>query len=162
MKKLTKKRLLLMLYIVLLFVFVVMKLYKGVGGVIGDRNHIIKDRLDGYLNINLIPLKTIKSTFNLKTGLNIPNIVGNTVPYIVLGIFVINSQKKIDIIKSFLICILIILSFELIQFITCMGFLDIDDIVLNTSSSLFGIIFYYLYKVWTCSYHRITNKQIKN
>lgn len=146
MKKLMKKRLLLILYIFLLFIFVVLKLYRGVGGVISDRDHIIKDRLDGYLNINLIPLKTIKNTFNLKSGLNIPNIVGNTIPFIILGILEINSRDKLVILKSFFICILIILSFEIIQFITCIGFLDIDDIILNSFSSLFGIISFYLHK----------------
>lgn len=157
MKKLMNKRLLI-LYTFLLFVFVVLKLYKGVGGVIGDRNHIVKDRLDGYLNINLIPLKTLKSTFDLKNGLNMPNIVGNTAPYLVLGILLSISEKNFKIIKSFFICLLIILSFELIQFITCMGFFDVDDIFLNAFSSLLGIILFYLYKVWQCSYHANAKK----
>lgn len=152
MKRLMTKRLLFILYTILLFIFVVLKLYKGVGGVIGDRNHIAKDRLDGYLNINLIPLKTLKSTFDFKNGLNMPNIIGNTVPYIVLGILLSLSEKKFKIIRSFFICLLMIISFELIQYITYMGFLDIDDIVLNAFSALFGILIFYLYKVWQKSY----------
>lgn len=149
MKKLTNTKLckyILAAYTFLLFAFVVLKLYRGVGGIISDRNHIIRDRLDGYLNINLIPLKTIKNNFDFKSGLNIPNIFGNIVPYIVLGMFISMSENKFGIVKSCFISFITILLFEIVQFITCTGFFDIDDIILNFFSCLLGIGIVYLYK----------------
>lgn len=125
----------LLIYIFLLFIFVVIKLYRGLGFIINDQNHIIQDRLEGYWNINLVPFKTIKNS-------NLINILGNTIPFIILGLLISIAEKRFKLIKSFAFCFILILSFELIQFITCVGFFDVDDIILNAFSSLIGIILY--------------------
>lgn len=40
-----------------------------------------------------------------------------------------------------IICLTLILFFEVVQFVTCVGFFDVDDIIMNGFSCLIGITF---------------------
>lgn len=130
-------KLIFLLYISLLFIFVILKLY-NFSYMFSLRSHILQDRSAGYWNINLIPLKTIKD--NLENGLHSLNLIGNTLPFLLLGLLLSMAEKHFKIIKSTIYSILLILCFELTQFITCLGFFDVDDIILNSLFCFIGII----------------------
>lgn len=55
--------------------------------------------------------------------------------------FIFHKSRRCFI-KSILVSFLIILTFELIQFFTCIGYFDIDDIILNLLSSSIGFVVY--------------------
>ena len=108
-------------------------------------------RMGGFQNIstfsrehletsNFIPFATIIGYVSgmvsngINTGIVIINLVTNLLLFAPMGFFIpMLFQDKIKNTKQFLI-IIIILTFliEIIQFITCRGSTDIDDIILNT------------------------------
>ena len=108
-------------------------------------------RMGGFQNIstfsrehletsNFIPFATIIGyvsgmvSNDINTGIVIINLVTNLLLFAPMGFFIpMLFQDKIKNTKQFLI-IIIILTFliEIIQFITCRGSTDIDDIILNT------------------------------
>lgn len=141
-RNLRKSSSILIVYILFLLFFVVLKLNSPI--IYSTKEHIIQNRLLGYWNFNLIPFKTIK---DMIIDNNYLNILGNILPFLPLGFLISISLKKFSIIKSILKCITIIIFFEIIQFFSCLGFFDIDDILLNTFSCFLGIILY------ICIYH---------
>lgn len=143
LKNIKKSSSILMIYILFLLFFVVLKLNSPI--IWSTREHIIENRLLGYWNFNLIPFKTIKNMF---IDNNYLNILGNILPFLPLGFLISISYTETSIIKSTLKCIIIIIFFEIIQFFSCLGFFDIDDILLNTFSCFLGIILYiYIYRI---------------
>lgn len=100
-----------------------------------------KEAFNNYISssVNLIPFKTIigytKDIFTslLDTSTIFANLLGNLVCLMPFALFIPMLFKKINNTKKFLISILCItLGIELIQFITCSGSCDIDDVILNT------------------------------
>jgi len=135
------------LYMIFLFLFVILKLYIPNGNIMFTRNLILQNRLEGIWNMNLIPFRSIHSYFNFNTGLNYLNILGNTVPFGLLGLLLSISQScKYKITNLLLFCFLLILFFEIVQFVLCMGWFDVDDIILNEFSCFIGMILYALTK----------------
>lgn len=66
------------------------------------------------------------------------------------GIISSIASTKFKIIKIIFKCIIFILVCEILQFITCLGFFDIDDIVINTFSCFLGIILYLIFTNIIC------------
>lgn len=123
-------------YSLFLLCFVILKLQNGFLA----REHILHDRSAGYWNINLIPFQSIKEMIENK---NLTNILGNTLPFLLLGVFILLATKNFKIIKATIKCTCLILFFEILQFVTCLGFFDIDDILVNVISCFLGILLAY-------------------
>ena len=94
--------------------------------------------------INLIPFRTIGSYINsiLRgdiVAIAIRNLAGNLFMFLPFGIYLPILWKKCRNLKTTLfISFLILLGIELIQFITLLGSLDIDDFILNFCGILMG------------------------
>ena len=136
-------RVVLLIYILLLFTIVILKFYAGFN-LISVREHILQGRTAGYWNINLIPFKTLKQ--ETRSGILNLNMLGNTLPFLLLGFLLSMAEKHYRILKSLIFCILLILFFEVFQFVTCIGFFDIDDIILNSLFCFIGIIIFHYFK----------------
>lgn len=67
------------------------------------------------------------------------NLLGNIIPFMPLGFFLAPLVgKKYRTFSVFLLSVLCILVFEIIQFYSCLGCVDVDDLILNVSSSMVG------------------------
>lgn len=135
-------KLVLSVYIGLLTYFVILKLYLPKENVIIAHDLILRNRAAGYYNINLTPFKSIRAYITPSQGINYINILGNTLPFVLLGVLTAISSNKKSMIKLLLFNIFLILIFEILQFVTCIGVFDIDDIMLNSISCYIGIIVY--------------------
>ncbi|WP_394626993.1 VanZ family protein [Bacillus cereus] len=135
-------------YIALLINFVVFKFF-------GNVQDVINMAYDNYTNVhelggdraNLIPFKTINSyssTMDIESSFI--NIIGNIIPFIPLGFLIpIVFPSKRKFIKSMIICLIIIITIEVIQYLTYLGSMDIDDVILNQFSCIMGYIIYLIY-----------------
>jgi glycopeptide antibiotics resistance protein len=97
-------------------------------------------------NANIIPFKNTinyiihNDRFNL--DIVISNTLGNILIFIPLGIFVpILLKRYIKLSKLTVLTIIISLLFESIQIIIQIGQFDIDDIILNCTGSIVGLLF---------------------
>lgn len=107
---------------------------------------------------NLIPFHTITVLFTSSLGFKtaLYNIIGNFLMLTPLSILLPLINNKFKRITNFLITIIIVcLSIELTQYITRIGNLDVDDIILNVSGSLMIYIiivktklYYIIYKIF--------------
>ncbi len=71
------------------------------------------------------------------------NMVGNTILFFPMGYFLPFYFKRLRSFRIYLqIQILLIIILELIQFITLLGKLDVDDLILNTLGGLVGYIYF--------------------
>jgi len=133
------------IYIILLVIFVVIKFDGSISSIYERINAINVSRSEGLWNCNLIPFKSISHYWHhISRPHGYQNILGNILPFIPMGILIsINFYKLKGIIKTLLISLIFIVTIELIQFVTMLGYFDIDDIVLNLFGSLIG---YCLYK----------------
>lgn len=130
----------LIVYILFLLFLIVFKLCRG--NIFSTINHIISNRSLGYWNFNFIPFKTIKDMIKYN---NYINILANILPFLLLGFLISITSENFKIIRLVLKCFGIILCFEILQFITCLGFFDIDDILFNTISCFLGIVLYFVF-----------------
>lgn len=131
---------LFLLYIVSLLIIVVIK-----PSGLADRMHsILENRNNGIWSYNLYPFRNSLSYFrNITESYAYINILGNIVPFVPLGFFVpIFLKKHKRFLKTMFICILSICGIEIFQLVTALGFLDIDDIILNTIGCLMGYSIY--------------------
>lgn len=147
-----KKKILITIYILLLLCFVVIKFYGNIDELIDRINTIKLNRKEGFWNINLTTLSVLKRYLitakndiihgNLISYATL-NILGNIVPFIPFGFLIPFNFKKIDnFFKFFLISSLFIVSIEFFQFITLLGYADIQDYILNIIGCSFGCIIY--------------------
>lgn len=102
----------------------------------------------GARNLNLIPFYTINRYFlayknnNINNFLFYINIIGNLLLFVPMGIFIplLFKNKIKNFFQFFLLSFLIIVLIEIIQFITCTGTADIDDVILNQSGAFISYI----------------------
>lgn len=128
------------IYLSLVIVFVVVK----PNGMVRRVSAIRDTRMGGDWNYNFIPFRSMTSYLeNITEPYAYTNILGNVIPFVPLGFLLPLVYKKI---KGFAatmsVCILSILGVESFQFVTMLGFFDIDDILLNTSGCLLGYLVY--------------------
>ena len=94
--------------------------------------------------LNLIPFRTISSYINsiLRgdiVAIALRNLVGNLLMFLPLGIYLpIIWNKCRNLWTTLLISLTVLIGIELIQFITLLGSLDIDDLILNLCGILIG------------------------
>lgn len=104
---------------------------------------------DGYWealrkNINLIPFRTIaefaKGLVNTKAnGDSVINLFGNVIMFVPLGFFLpAVFPKARPFRRSMVTALLILCAVEMIQLITLLGSLDIDDVILNMVGAALG------------------------
>jgi len=143
---------LILYFIIYTFIIIKFTLFEQVFGrnglVIANWNReLLKIYADNYFNI--VPLKTIKLfiegylngyvTFKSFTI----NILGNIFILIPYGVFIPSIFKKINKFYKFLILmIVLVLSIEILQFVTRSGSCDIDDLILNLLGASIGYLIY--------------------
>ena len=126
-------------YIVLLFVFVVVK-FKG-------SFYELSDRINSYskessINYNFIPFRSTSHYIkNITEWYALKNLLGNIIPFIPFGFLLPIAYKKFSVaIKVLSTGLASILLIEIFQFFTRIGFFDVDDIIFN----MIGIVCGYL------------------
>lgn len=101
---------------------------------------------------NLIPFHTIKPNGR---GVNLWNVL----MFVPLGIYMrIYAKKRVW--KSILLCFVISIGVEGIQFALATGSLDVDDIILNMLGGLLGVGIYQLIKVISKGNIQTTNRVV--
>ncbi len=126
-------------YIALLFVFVVVK-FKGSFYELSNR--INSYSMQGSINYNFIPFRSISTQFKYITQWwALKNLLGNIIPFIPFGLLLPITYKKFSsTISVFFTGLASILLIEIFQFFTKLGSFDVDDIILN----MIGIVCGYL------------------
>lgn len=98
-------------------------------------------------NNNYVLFATIKKFYKsrrLRTEYKVDNIGGNIIGFIPLGfLFPFFMGRRAKGIKTVLAVFLVSLGFEWIQLKTGIGVFDVDDLFLNTTGGLIGLILYY-------------------
>ncbi|MBL7751014.1 MAG: VanZ family protein [Chitinophagaceae bacterium] len=98
-------------------------------------------------NNNYVLFATIRKFYKsrrLRTEYKVDNIGGNIIGFIPLGfLFPFFMGRNLKGIKTILAVFLISLGFEWIQLKTGIGVFDVDDLFLNTTGGLIGLILYY-------------------
>lgn len=144
-----KKIILIMylLYFVVLLAFVTCKIQDICYSIPNNKyfhmtmDDIQRNREVGFWNYNLIPFRAYYDWFThgVWDGL-IWNLLGNIVAFVPMGFFEMALSKHKKFWKVVLKCLIIVSCLELFQFITCLGYLDIDDITMNTFGCLLGCL----------------------
>lgn len=94
--------------------------------------------------LNLIPFRTIGGYVNsiLRgdiVAIAVRNLAGNLLMFLPLGIYLPIIWKKCrKLMTTLLISLTVLIGIELIQFLTLLGSLDIDDLILNLCGILIG------------------------
>lgn len=105
-----------------------------------------------YMNINVVPLNTIRQMVYLIVNVSNPhllpyaiiNILGNVVGFIPFGILLPCLLKQAQSMKKFLLYTIgVIITIELIQLFSLRGSCDIDDLILNTAGALIGYMLWH-------------------
>lgn len=144
MKKQTKAFIIIWwVYIVLLFVFVVVK-FKGSFYELSDR--INSFSMHGSINYNLIPFRSMSVQIRRITQWwALKNLLGNIIPFIPFGFLLPIAYRKfnsaIKVLSTGLVSILLI---EIFQFFTKLGNFDVDDIILNMIGIICGYFMFLL------------------
>ncbi len=145
------KKIIFYIYALFLFIFIVLK-FHGSFYEIYDRIKSLKyNRESGIWNCNMVLFKNIKAEMEYVNNFwALKNLMGNVVVFVPLGFlipFTFPGFSKFY--RTFLICEFTILFIEIIQFITMLGFFDVDDIFLNSLGCVTGYAGFKIY----CSGH---------
>ena len=103
------------------------------------------------LSTNLTPFKTIRQQIRLLEGgalvrFAFVNLVGNVVMFVPLGFFIPCAVRGArTFIRSMLYSMLTITSVEVIQLVTLLGSLDVDDLLLNLIGAAIGYCGYKIF-----------------
>lgn len=139
-RKINIWKLLFWAYIIALFVVVVIK-FRGSFSELSDKIGLWKmHRMDGFWNINLIPLHSLRSQFkHITEWWALKNILGNFIPFIPFGVLLPLAYPQYNRLgRVFIISLFTVLAIESYQFITMLGSFDVDDIILNTIGMILG------------------------
>ncbi len=148
-----QKMLKLVFYLYLLFVFFVVAI-KFTGNnldVIINRWDIISSAKEaGERNINLVPFATISNYMRqFSQPYAYMNIVGNLIVFIPFGfLFPMVYPNRKSFFSVFVTCFVTVVGIELFQYTTCLGFCDIDDLILNMLGCVVG------YVIYTMTFHK--------
>lgn len=128
------------LYIAMLFVFVVVVKFKG--SFVELSNRINSYSIQGSINYNLIPFRSINVQIrHITQWWALKNLLGNIIPFIPFGFLLPITYRKFNSgIKFLAIAISSVLLIEFFQLFTKIGSFDVDDIILN----MIGIVCGYL------------------
>ncbi|MEC5308263.1 VanZ family protein [Bacillus thuringiensis] len=136
------------IYILLVINFVIFKFFGDINSVKNNIQLTYESINNGGSNLSLIPFRTIFSYgTDLYMEISFINIVGNIIPFIPLGFLIpIVFPTRKPFIKTMNSCLGIIICIEVIQLITFLGRMDIDDVILNQISCVIGYLLYIVFK----------------
>lgn len=136
------------IYILLLINFVVFKFFGDINAVKNNIQSSYDNIKMGGSNVNLVPFRTIVSYgSDLHINVFFINIIGNIIPFIPLGFLIpIVFQSNEQFIKTTIVCLGIIICIEVIQLITYLGNMDVDDVILNLIACMMGYSLYLISK----------------
>lgn len=100
----------------------------------------------GSHSMNLVPFLSISNylaggTENM-SRLAFGNIIGNIVLFLPLGVYIMLFLRSKSIIIGELLVILLSAGVEVLQGVTSVGVMDVDDVILNSLGGFIGILFY--------------------
>ncbi|MEF7658589.1 VanZ family protein [Bacillus thuringiensis] len=129
------------IYILLVIKFVIFKFFGDINAVKNNIQLTYENINNGGSNYNLVPLRTLFSYGpDFYMEVSFINIIGNIMPFIPLGFLIpIVFPTKKSFIKAMALCLAIIICIEIIQLITLLGRLDIDDVILNQIRCVLGM-----------------------
>ena len=94
----------------------------------------------GFDNVNLLPFYTIKKCLKyIDSYWAITNLIGNSIPFLLLGVITRWSFKERNRREIFFSVSALITACEIIQYVLFLGVCDIDDVVINLLFLNFGI-----------------------
>lgn len=133
-------KILLYLYLIFLFLVVAVKFNGNLQSIVNRWGIIVESRKTGEMNLNLVPFDTIRpylKHFSQKYAYT--NIIGNLFLFVPAGfLFPMVMYGDHIFAKTMLLCFIMVVGIELFQLITCLGFCDIDDVILNMIGCLGG------------------------
>lgn len=100
------------------------------------------------LHYNLKPFREITRYFvhseSFSTELFLVNIIGNVAAFVPFGFLLplTMERRKHPVIMVLCVTYLLVLTMECIQLFTMVGSFDVDDIIMNCTGSLLGVIWY--------------------
>lgn len=122
------------LYIAFLFKLLIMSRFSGF------------DLSNRVRTFNLVPFHSIELYARSSTGsfkaFAISNVLGNIIAFVPLGVAFMVFRSKKSVIKSTFQIFLISVLAEVVQWFLAIGVFDIDDIILNTTGGLLGVLTY--------------------
>lgn len=157
--RMNKQRALYIIFGIYMFVLISILIFKFPTGMVSNA---IKNVMAGAelhrSPMQLVPFKTIieyAGNVHSLTDWFIKNLACNIIMFMPLGILLPLMLENGEIRKKGSIFFMVLLAgfilstaIEIIQYISCLGLCDIDDVILNTMGSVMG---YFL----LCGYHRI-------
>lgn len=120
-------------YLVMLLICVIFKIFPHTLEFFVNCRHIREDRECGYLNWNLIPFNTIIYHFSFI------NICGNVLSFIPFGFYAFRFFKS-NIVRTLLASELFILIVQVLRFVAMIGFFDVDDFIRYTAGIAIGML----------------------
>ncbi|MDO4720891.1 MAG: VanZ family protein [Peptostreptococcaceae bacterium] len=128
------------LYIILIIIFVAVKFNGSLHEISMRMERINESRSKGVLNLNLTPLRQISTYLKrIDSSFAIRNLMSNILLFFPLGVFLPVLYDK-NFLKTLVYSLIFSLLIEILQFMTMLGYADIDDVILNIMGSLAGYI----------------------
>ena len=127
-------------YLFILILFVAMKYTGSISELLQGAADVRANRAAGNVNANWELFYTIRVYLKYR-NLNViylRNLLGNIIPFIPMGYFSAVFLPKRKFLLPMFQCFLLILSIEVFQFVTGLGYFDVDDILLNMIGCLLG------------------------
>ncbi|MCZ1265399.1 VanZ family protein [Paenibacillus taichungensis] len=134
------------LYLLCLINFVTIKFFGSFQAVQKRIDDVLLQReLYDIWNISLVPFQSIKASIysfirDPSFGVVTLFLIGNILIFVPLGFLLPLLLKKPSYIRTILVSLIIIVSIETIQFVTCLGIADVDDVLLNMLGSSIGYV----------------------
>ncbi|WP_145321757.1 VanZ family protein [Paenibacillus xylanexedens] len=132
------------IYLLGLLNFVTVKFFGSFQAVQKRIDHVLLQREQyGIWNISLEPFQSISSSIasfirDPTLGIVTLFLIGNVLIFVPLGFLLPLLLKNSFYIKTMMISLGIIVSIEIIQFVTCLGIADVEDVLLNMLGSMIG------------------------
>lgn len=139
---------LFLVYLLCLSDFVIFKFFGDFNGVVEMRNEILLDKMEGCPNFNFIPMRSIIPALRSTAPILKLSIVENILLFLPLGFFVSYFSVPVSFFKTAGICLAVIFGIEMIQYVTCLGIFDVDDIILNLTGSVIGWFVFIVTNKW--------------
>ena len=134
-----------LVYMIFLFLVVAVKFTGTNFSTVVERWNIISSAKEaGERNLNLKPFTTIKPYLkHFDQTYASTNILANLLLFVPVGFLIpIAYPERKKFFKTMSLCLITTVVIEIFQYITCLGFCDIDDILLNMLGSVIGFIAY--------------------
>jgi glycopeptide antibiotics resistance protein len=145
--KIIKANHLFSLYLIGLINFVIVKFFGDMQDVKYRIADVKEQKAEGFLNLQLVPFRTINSTMDSirRFGFDHPAsiaLIANIILFVPMGFLLPFVLQKQSFLKTMGISLGIIGVIEYIQFVTNLGAMDIDDVIINMTGCLIGYLVY--------------------